>query len=159
MVAVNRTRPLLFGVGTFAATGLAFGLFGLLSMQWAQTQFITAARGETIETFGPVLLAVVYFQTAVMFFLVGPVLAGLTGALIGSRFPSPSKAALAGGGSSFAGFLVFLVLSLGITSQVSGPGTGQLFTLGAALVPALVATVLTSLAGGGGGALGSMAVR
>jgi len=154
-----RRTGVVFVVSVYVVAGVAFGLVGLVSMLWAQAQFVAEAGGSSPGEFGPVLLAVVYFQTTVAFLIAAPLLGAATGAMAGSRFRSGREAAAVGGGGGALGCVIMLLLSIGGASLVSGAGTGQLYAIGAAVVPALVATAAAGVTGGVGGLLGSLASR
>jgi len=154
-----RRSGLVFVVSVYLVVGIAFGVVGVTAMLWAQAQFVVGAGGASPGEFGPVLLAVVYFQTTVAFLVTAPLLGALTGALAGSRVRSRREAAAVGAGGSALGCLCMLVVALALTSLVGGPGTGQLYALGAAFVPGLIATVAAGATGGAGALLGSLAAR
>ena len=152
-------RGIAFLVGAYAAVGAAFGIVGYTAMRWGAVQFIAAAGGADPGRFGPVLLAVVFFQTTVAFMLAGPLLAGTVGAMVGSQFPRRREAAVVGGGGSLLGFVALAVLGLGLTSLIGGEGTDQLYGLGSAVGPLALAATATALTGVAAGALGSWGTR
>ena len=146
-------------VAVFALVGVALGVVGFVAGDWARTQFVTAAAGSAPETFGPVFLALSVFQTTVTLLVVGPVLAAVLGLLSGSRFADGSAAAGVAGGGSLVGFFCMAGLGLLGLAALSGPGTGQLYALPAAVGPLFVAGAVTTGVGSVAGALGSRFVR
>lgn len=146
-------------VAVFALVGVALGVVGVVAGDWARTQFVTGATGAEPATFGPVFLALSVFQTTVTLFFAGPVLAAALGLLSGSRFADASAAAGVGGGGTLVGFFAMAGIGLLGLSTLSGVGTGQIYSLRAAVGPLLLAGVATTLTGGVAGALGSRFVR
>lgn len=143
-------------VGVFAAVGVGLALTAYVSMGWARVQFVTDAAGTSPETFGPVFVAAVAVQTTVTAFLVGPVLAGLLGFLVGSRYTVGSTAAVVTGGGSLLGFYVLALCAVGgVVAGLSGAGTEQVYGVGQVLGTLLVAGVPTLVVGAAGGVLGS----
>lgn len=141
-------------VAIFAVLGVALGLAGYVSVSWGYDVFVTSARGATAERFGPIFVALVFFQNvSVAFFvgLLGSLLAGLT---FGSRFYDGRIAVLATGVGGLVGFyamvaLAFVVMSMGM--QVPR-GVG----LDDALVPFLLAGIPSGIVGALAGYLGWM---
>jgi hypothetical protein len=148
-----------FLVTVYAAVGAAFGVAGYTAMRWAQVQFVSAAGGADPGRFGPILLAVVFFETTVTFLLAGPLLAGTVSTMVGSQFPRLREAAAVGGAGSLLGFCALIVLGLGATSLIGGAGTGQLYGIGSAVGPLFLSAIATGLAGTVAGAVGSLAAR
>jgi len=146
-------------VGVFALVGVALGVVGFVAGDWARTQFVTAAGGSALETFGPVFLALSVFQTTVTILVTGPVLAAVLGLLSGSRFTDPSAAAGVAAGGALVGFFCMAGVGLLGLSALSGPGTAQIYALRTALGPLLLVGAVTTAVGGGAGALGSRFVR
>ena len=146
-------------VGTFAAVGLALGVVGFVAADWARTQFVTAATGTDPATFGPVFVALSTFQTTITLFFAGPVVAATLGLLSGSRFADAGTAGLVAAGGALVGFFVMAGAGLAGLSLVSGPGTGQTYSLAGAASPLLLSGVATALTGGVAGVLGSRFVR
>jgi len=134
-----------FMTAVFAVFGIALGILSFISGSWAQSQLITDAGGAT--EFGPVFIAVVYLQIAIVIFLLGPVIAALTAGIFGRVLAQPKLALVAGGFTSLIGFyimasiaLVFLVLSKGTEAQ-------QALSFTQALFPMLVAGIPTAIMG------------
>jgi len=146
-------------VGTFALVGAALGVVGLVAGDWARTQFVTGASGSDPATFGPVFLALSIFQTTVTLFFAGPILAAVLGLLSGSRFAAPSSAAGVAAGGALAGFVCLAGFGLLGLSTLSGPGTGQVYSLRNAVGPLVLTGAATAVTGGVAGALGSRFVR
>lgn len=146
-------------VAVFSLVGAALGVVGFVAGDWARTQFVTAATGAQPATFGPVFLALSVFQTTVTLLATGPVLAAVLGLLSGSRFTDPSAAAGVAAGGALVGFFCMAGLGLLGLSALSGPGTGQVYSLRGAVGPLLIAGAVTTAIGGVAGALGSRFVR
>jgi hypothetical protein len=146
-------------VGTFAAVGVALGMVGYATADWARTQFIAEASGASPGEFGPVFVALSTFQTTVTMFVVGPVVAASLGLLSGSRFVDPRRAGGVATVGSLAGFLLMTGLGIVGVGLVSGSGTGQIYTPGAAVGPLLLSAVATGATGGVAGVAGSAFVR
>lgn len=147
---MSRVEDALAGiVVVFAAIGLGLGLTGYNTMAWAQSQFLTAAGGGTAQQFGPIFVALVYFQGAAVAFFLGPVVAALLGLLFGTRMRDPRMAAVVTAGGSLVGFLVMAFLTVAVSSlALSGEGATHTFGLLQALVPLLLASIPTAIAGG-----------
>jgi hypothetical protein len=146
-------------VATFAAVGVALGVVGFVTAEWARTQFVTAATGADPATFGPVFVALSTFQTTVTLFFAGPVLGAALGLLAGSRFVDPRSAAGVAAAGTLVGFFVMAGAGLVGLALPSGTGTGQTYALGRAVGPLLLSGVVTAATGGVAGALGSRFVR
>lgn|GEM_PF-257234 len=155
--SVRRQTALI--VAVFALVGAALGVVGFVAGDWARTQFVTGATGSQPATFGPVFLALSIFQTTVTLFVAGPILASVLGLLSGSRFADATAAAGVAGGGALVGFFVMTGLALLGLSALSGPSTGQIYSLRTAVGPLLLSGVTTTVVGGGAGALGSRFVR
>lgn len=146
-------------VATFATVGVALGVVGFVTADWARTQFVTAATGSTPATFGPVFVALSTFQTTVTLFFAGPVLAAALGLLSGSRFAAPTPAAGVAAAGALVGFFAMAGFGLVGLSLPSGGGTQQTYALGQAVGPLLLSGAATAATGGVAGALGSLFVR
>jgi hypothetical protein len=146
-------------VAVFAALGVAIGGTGYLALDWARTQFVVAAGGTTPGRFGPVFVALVAFQTTVTQFLLGTAVAGLVGAMAGSRFADARTAGLVAAGGSVTGFYLMGAIAVLLLSLVGGPGAGQVYDPGQALGPLVLAGIPAGLAGGAGGVAGAALVR
>ncbi|MFB6080095.1 MAG: hypothetical protein ABEJ81_03760 [Haloferacaceae archaeon] len=157
MSAAGRAFGLI--VAVFAVLGVALGASGYLAVDWARTQFVVAAGGATPGRFGPVFVALVAVQTTVAQFLIGTAVAGLVGAMAGSRFAEVRTAGLVAAAGSATGFYLMGVLAVLLLSLAGGPGTGQVYAPGQALGPLLLAGVPAALAGGAGGVAGAALVR
>lgn len=146
-------------VGVFAVLGIALGASGYLAMEWAREQFVVAAGGTTPGRFGPVFVALVALQTTASQFLVGTAVAGVVGAMAGSRFAVPRTAGLVAAAGSVTGFYLMGLIAVLVLSLVGGPGTGQVYDVGQALGPLALGGIPAGLAGGAGGAVGAALVR
>jgi hypothetical protein len=154
---MSETRRLVgFLLGLSAIIGVAVGLGGHVAIGWARTQFLTGATGNSPETFGPVFLALVFFQTTVTVFVVGTALSALLGALAGSRLPDFRDAVVVGVGGGGGGYYVMAVVAVVVLSFVGGPGTGQTYGLGQALGPLAVSGIPAVAAGAVGAVAGSL---
>jgi hypothetical protein len=157
---MSRTgRVLALVVGVFLALGLGLGVAGHLAVGWAGRQFVVGASGASPAEFGPVFVALVAFQTTVAALLVGVAVAGLVGAMAGSRFVAVRRAGLVAGVGSLLGFYVMGGTTVLLVSLAGGPGTEQVFDPGAALGPLALTGLLAGLAGGVGGVAGATLVR
>lgn len=157
MAAAGRVFGLV--VAVFGVLGIALGASGYLAVDWARTQFLVAAGGTTPSQFGPVFVALVALQTTVSQFLVGTAVAGLVGTMAGSRFPDARTAGLVAGGGSLVGFYLMAALAVLPVTLAGGPGTEQVYGLGQAVGPLLLAGVPAAVAGGIGGVVGAALVR
>ena len=137
------------------AVGVAVGLVGHVSLGWARTQFLTAAGGSTPEAFGPVFLALVFFQTTVTVFVVGTALSALLGSLAGSRVRTVRDALVVGAGGGGAGYYLMALSAVVVLSFAGGRGTAQTYDLGQALGPLVLSGVPAVVAGAVGAVLGS----
>jgi len=134
-----------FTTMVFAVFGIALGLLGYISGSWAQSQLITDAGGAA--EFGPVFVAVAYLQTAVVIFLLGPVVAGLAASILGALLSTPKAGFVAGGTASLVGFYVMSIVALGILVLSKGPDAQQAFSFTQALGPMLLAGIPTAIIG------------
>lgn len=157
MPSTGRVAGLI--VGVFAVLGVALGVSGYLAMEWATRQFLVAAGGTTAERFGPVFVALVAFQTTVSQFLIGTAVAGVVGAMAGSRFAVPRTAGLVAAVGSITGFYLMGAISVLVLSLVGGPGTEQVYAPGQALGPLALGGLPAGIAGGIGGVIGSALVK
>lgn len=138
-----------------AIIGVAVGLGGHVAVGWARTQFLTAAGGQSPSSFGPVFVALVFFQTTVTVFVVGTSLSALLGALAGSRLPDLYDALLVGTGGGGGGYYAMVATAVVVLSFVGGPGTGQTYSVGQAVVPLVLSGLPAVAAGAVGAVLGS----
>ena len=129
----------------FAVFGIALGLLAFISGSWAQSQLITEAGGAV--EFGPVFIAVAYLQTAVVIFLLGPVIAALTAGLLGAQLPGPKLSLLIGGVSSLFGFYIMSSIALLILVLSKGAEAEQAFSFTQALFPMVMAGIPTAIMG------------
>ena len=129
----------------FAVFGIALGLLAFISGSWAQSQLITEAGGAV--EFGPVFIAVAYLQTAVVIFLLGPVIAALTAGLLGAQLPGPKLSLLIGGVSSLFGFYIMSSIALLILVLSKGAEAEQAFSFTQALFPMIMAGIPTAIMG------------
>lgn len=136
-----------FGVMTavFAVFGIALGFLAFISGSWAQSQLITDAGGAT--EFGPVFIAVAYLQTAIVIFLLGPVIAALVAGLLGSMFSNTKLAFVTGGVGTLVGFYLMSVIALAILVLSKGTEAQQAFSFTQALFPMLLAGIPTAIMG------------
>ena len=148
-----------FVTGVFTVVGAALGIVGYVAMSWAQVQFVTAAAGSTAGRFGPVVLASIFFGASVSLLFAGPILAGTVGAMVGSQFRRPRDAAVVGGAGTFLGCLALALLGTGSPSLLSGPGTSQLFGIGALAGPLLAGVVMSTVVGAAVAAFASRGAR
>jgi len=129
----------------FAVFGIALGLLAFISGSWAQSQLITEAGGAV--EFGPVFIAVAYLQTAVVIFLLGPVIAALTAGLLGAQLPGPKLSLVIGGVSSLFGFYIMSSIALLILVLSKGAEAEQAFSFTQALFPMVMAGIPTAIMG------------
>lgn len=139
-------------VAVFAALGVALGLAGYVSVSFGYEVFVVGAQGETAQRFGPLFLAVVFFQTVSVVFFVGVVTALAVGLSFGSRFHDWTVAVAVAGVGGIVGFYLMAMLAFGLTSV--GMPTARGFGLGDLLVPLILAGVPSGLVGAVGGYLG-----
>lgn len=143
-------------IAVFGTVGLGTGLTGYNTMAWAQSQFLTAAGGSARE-FGPIFVALVYFQGANVAFFLGPVVATLAGLLFGTRMRDRRTAAAVAGGGALVGFYLMALLTVLLSSlALSAQGASQSFGLLQALVPIVLAGIPTAIAGTIAGYVGPM---
>jgi hypothetical protein len=138
-----------------AVIGVAVGLGGHVAVSWARTQFLTAASGSSPASFGPVFVALVFFQTTVTVFVLGTALAALLGSLAGSRIPDLRGAIVVGAAGGGGGYYVMALAAVVVLSFVGGRGTGQTYSLGQALGPLVLLGLPAVAAGTVGAVLGS----
>jgi hypothetical protein len=157
----GRGRPdALTAVGLVVAVYVALGV-GLAAVEgiataWVDAQFVAGASGSAVTELGPAFLALAALSTTVAALLVGPAAAAPLGAMAGSRFLTPGRAAGVGGAGSLAGCLVASALVAVVAASTGGP---QAFPLATAALPVAVAGVAAGLIGAVGGAVGSALVR
>jgi hypothetical protein len=142
-----------------AVIGVAVGLAGHVAVGWARTQFLTAATGNSPTTFGPVFVALVFFQTTVTVFVVGTALSALLGSLAGSRLTELREALLVGAGGGGAGYYVMALTAVLVLSLAGGPGTDQTYSLAQAVGPVALSGLPAVAAGALGAVLGSGLAR
>jgi len=141
----NILQPVGIITGIFSVFGIAIGLLAFVSGSWAQSQLIGGAGGAT--EFGPIFVAVAYLQTAIVIFMLGPVIAALVAGLIGSVLPNPKIALLTGGVASLFGFYIMCVIAIGMLVISKGTEAQQAFSFTQALVPMLIAGIPTAIMG------------
>lgn len=134
-----------FMTAVFAVFGIALGVLSFISGSWAQSQLITEAGGAT--EFGPVFIAITYLQTAIVIFLLGPVIAALTASVFGSQFGRPKLALVTGGTASLVGFYLMSVIALAFLVLSKGADAHQAFSFTQALLPMLAAGIPTAIMG------------
>ena len=141
-------------VATFAALGVAIGLAGYVSVSFGHEVFVAGARGATAERFGPLFLALVFFQNVSVAFFVGLLASFATGLVFGSQLYDRRDAVLATGGGGLVGFYLMVVLAFSIMSM--GMATPRGFGLGDVLVPVLLAGIPSGIVGAVAGYFGWM---
>lgn len=144
-------------VSVFVALGVATGILGAIVVDWARVQFVVGA--ENVGRLGPTLVALAAAQTTGSQFLLGVAVAGLVGAMAGSRLPRRRMAGLVGGGGSLVGFYLMAGIGVALVTSVGGPGTGQVYDPGQFVGRFVLAGVPAALAGGAGGVAGTTLVR
>jgi len=138
-------QPVGIMTGMFAVFGIALGLLAFVSGSWAQSQLISGAGGAT--EFGPIFVAVAYLQTAIVIFMLGPVIAALVAGLIGSVLPNPKIALLTGGVATLFGFYIMSVIAIGMLVISKGTEAQQALSFTQALVPMVMAGIPTAIMG------------
>lgn len=141
-------------VAVFALTGVGLACIGYVATDWATTLFLVNAQGETATRLGPVFVALVAFLTAVLAFVVGPVLAAVLGVLFGSEHRHPLRAATSTGAGAFIGYLISgLLVVAGVLLGV-GAGASAPFGIGGYLLQLFITAIPTAAVGAVAGVLG-----
>lgn len=140
-------------VGIFATLGVAFGLLGYLSVQWAESVYIASADGDMVETLGPIFAGFVVFQNSAILQFLALVLVFVFGFIVGSREYSGRDGALAGGIGGLVGYVSLTVSAMGLL--LIAPSESQVFAVSSILPVVGVAFLLSGVAGAIGGYIGA----
>ncbi|MFB6127516.1 MAG: hypothetical protein ABEJ79_09535 [Halolamina sp.] len=146
-------------VALFAVVGVGIAVVGYVVVDWAAVQFVRAAGGSAVAEFGPVFVAATALATTAGAFAVGVGFAAVVGALVGSRFPQPRTAAIAGGGGAFVGFVVLASLAVAGVTVAGGAGTEQVYAPVTATVPVGLGAVTAGVVGATAGGVSSGYLR
>lgn len=156
MTPNRRVSTAVATVAVFLLIGLTVGVAGAISMVWAQGQFLAPGADQRTQVLGQLFVSVIHFQSTVVLFLLGPVLAAVLGLGLGSRIGSSTTAGLVSGGSALLGFYLMTVVAILLMGLALSPaGSRQTYSLGQAVGPVVVAGIAAGAAGGIAGALGS----
>ncbi|UIO99002.1 hypothetical protein Hbl1158_10700 [Halobaculum sp. CBA1158] len=151
--ADRRTTALV--AGGYAVVGIGLGIVGVAAGDWARAQFLADAGGAVGE-FGPTYLALSAAATATAGMLALVVLGGVVGALAGTGYVDPRRAAAVGAAAGTGGAAVAtLALLAGVAGGTAGEASDQVFSLGQALVPGVVTVVVAGGVTAGAAALGA----
>jgi hypothetical protein len=143
-------------VAVYVAVGVGLAAVEAVATAWVDAQFVAGASGPAVTELGPAFLALAALSTTVAALLVGPAAAAPLGAMAGSRFLTPVRAAGVGGAGSLAGCVIASGFVAVVAASTGGP---QAFPLATAALPVAVAGVAAGLVGAVGGAVGSALVR
>jgi hypothetical protein len=136
----------------FGTLGVAFGLIGFLSVQWAESVYITSASGDAVRTLGPVFAGFAALQTSVLLQFLSVVLVFVFGFVFGSRQFSPRDGALIGGAGGVVGYVSLTIPGLGLL--LLAPSRAQVFPLSSILLLLVGSLVVSAVAGTAGGYVG-----
>lgn len=115
-------KNIALGIGLFAVVGVGLGLSGYVSIN-AATQ--TLADGN-LQNAGPIVqtfVVLIALQSAFVVFLLGSVVATVTGSRIADEASSIKEAMLANGVASFVGF--YLMVGIALLIMFSALSTGD----------------------------------
>jgi len=145
-------------VGTMTIIGVGLGLTGFLLMGMVQDMFATSSDSGT--SLAQTFVALVFLQSALTTFLIGPVVASIVGFASSLRHEAAQKSAIIGGLGSFIGFYPMIIISIVIMafalSGGSGGGDGgSSFDLLNNVTTIVLAGLPTGLVGAASGFLGT----
>lgn len=141
-------RDIGFVIAVYAAFGLVLGTIAYIAGGWVQTQFVSAATGQSPDEFGPVFVAVSFLQIGVLVLFFGPIVAVFVSRILGAAFDGVRSAFFTGSVGGFFGFLTMAGIALGLLVFSKGPGAEQAFTLRQTVRPVLFAAPVTAIVGG-----------
>lgn len=152
------SRKVGLTVGLFAIIGVGLGLSGYISLSFINQMLVEEAEGEFMRGFGQILVRIVALQSAFVFFLLGSVVAAISGSTIAREAGSIREAALSNGAASFVGFYVMVGIAsvIMLTALSSGGGgaessSNQFVNLGEIIMPVLKIGIPTGFVGVGAG--------
>lgn len=151
----TRARSIGFIAAVFAVVGVGVGAVGYVGADWATGIFYLQASGDTAAQFGPIFVALVAFQIALLAFVLGPLLAGVLGVLVGSQQHVRREAVTTTAGGAFVGFVLLGVIAVPVASAGIGGGVESPFSVGGFAVRLVAAAIPTTVVGALAGVVGA----
>lgn len=111
-------------IGMFAVIGVGLGLSGYISMG-AVERLLVGDGGQEIGAFAQTFIALIALQSTFVVFLLGSVVATITGSRIAAEASSMKEAMVANGVASFVGFYLMTGIALVIMLAALGSGDGS----------------------------------
>lgn|GEM_PF-3621317 len=111
-------------IGLFAVVGVGLGLSGYISIN-AATQTLADGNLQDAGGFVQTFVFLIALQSAFVVFLLGSVVATVTGSRIADEASSLKEAMVANGAASFVGFYVMVGIALVIMLAAIGSGGGS----------------------------------
>lgn len=149
-------------VALFAIVGVGLGLTGYVSLDAANQQFVEGTEGEFARGLGQLFVALLAFQSSVVTFFLGSVVASVGAVGLSGRAASWRESAVVNGMGSFVGFyvmvgiaLVLMLAALETGGRGGGSGGSGSVEIGQFIIPVLIAGLPTAFVGFGTGALAS----
>lgn len=109
-------------IALFATVGVGLGLSGYISISSMQTLFIEDAEGEFAAALGQTFVALIALQSAFVVFMLGSVVATISGSRIAAEASSVKESIIANSVASFMGFYIMVAIALGIMLLAFGSG-------------------------------------
>lgn len=124
-MALTNVKNIALVVALFAVVGVGLGLTGYISIDAANQQFVDNAEGEFMQGIGQLFVGVLVFQSGIMTFFLGSVVASVGAVSIASVTESRMESVITNGAASFVGFYVMVVLTLVIMLAAFSSGDGS----------------------------------
>jgi hypothetical protein len=161
---------ILLFVVIFAIIGIGLGFTGYITVDMGEQMFganedtQSGDGGSMEQAFATLFVVLILFQSAIIIFFAGPIIAGFTGAIAGIVTPNTRQGAILGGAGSFIGFypmalLALLIMFMAFDTGAGGGGGGtsgeSSLNLGSMLGRLVIGGLPTGIVGAVTGALGS----
>jgi hypothetical protein len=118
---VSLPKKVGLAISLFAVVGVGLGLSGYISMG-AVEQLLLGDSGQEAGAFAQSFVALIALQATFVVFLLGSIVATVTGSRIAAETSSFKEAMLANGIASFVGFYVMVAIALVIMLAALGSG-------------------------------------
>jgi hypothetical protein len=157
---------ILLFVVIFTTIGIGLGLTGYITVDMGEQMFgvneESGGASSMEQGFAALFIVLIVFQSAIIIFFTGPIVAGFSGAISGIMTPDLKDGVIVGGVGSFIGFYPMMFLALLIMFMAFDTGTNggsssgdSSLNLGSMLVRLMIGGIPTGVVGAVTGALGS----
>jgi len=119
---VSLPKKVGLAIALFVTIGVGLGLSGYISITAVDRLLVQEAEGEFASALGQTFVALVAIQSAFVVFLLGSVVATISGSRIAAEASSLRESVIANGVASFIGFYAMVAIALVIMLAALGSG-------------------------------------